>query len=99
MRSGAPAGSALEHAEVIAPDTHPGVPGPPATTSLPVTRSSPPGTSTPLNDTGTMPADDCVLVGTVQLVVPHTPGEMVLDVTLDAADVVATNRDTTTVVR
>ena len=48
---------------------------------------------------GTMPADDCTLVGTLQLVVPHTPGEMVLDVTLDAGDVIATNRDRTTIVR
>jgi beta-mannosidase len=48
---------------------------------------------------GDVPADECVLVGTFSLVVPHAPGELVLDITLDADDVIATNRDRTTITR
>jgi hypothetical protein len=48
---------------------------------------------------GDIEADSCALVGSVSLIVPQTPGEMVLDITLDAGDVMATNRDRTTIVR
>ncbi len=40
---------------------------------------------------GTIPADDCVRVGIVRFVVPASPGELVLSLTLQAGDVVATN--------
>lgn len=46
---------------------------------------------------GDVPADDCVRVGTVQFVVPDTAGELWLDLTLHTADVVSTNRSTTTI--
>ncbi len=48
---------------------------------------------------GDLEADSCALVGSVSLVVPQTPGELVLDITLDAGDAMATNRDRTTIVR
>lgn len=49
--------------------------------------------------TGDVPADDCVLVGTLSLVVPDAPGQLVLDLALEADDVAVTNRDHTTIVR
>lgn len=42
---------------------------------------------------GDVGADDCARVGTAQFVVPHVEGYLVLDLTLEAGEVVATNRD------
>lgn len=42
--------------------------------------------------TGDVPADSCVRVGTLRLVVPAAPGPFELDLELEAADVAATNR-------
>ena len=41
---------------------------------------------------GDLPADACVRVGTVQVVVPDAPGPLVLDLDLVAGDDAATNR-------
>lgn len=41
---------------------------------------------------GDTPADSCVRVGTIQLVVPDAPGQLWLDLTLEHGDQVATNR-------
>lgn len=48
---------------------------------------------------GDIGADDCVRVGTVKHVVPDVEGPLVLDLTLVAGDVVATNRDHCTITR
>lgn len=42
--------------------------------------------------TGDVPADDCVLIGTIQFVVPDAPGGLWLDLALEHGDEVATNR-------
>lgn len=47
---------------------------------------------------GDVTADACVLVGTIQAVVPPSPGDLRLDVTLHAGDHVATYGDRTRVV-
>ena len=57
-----------------------------------------PGGSHEWHWSGDVPADACVLVGTVQAVVANAPGELRLDVTLHAADHVATYGDRATVV-
>ena len=41
---------------------------------------------------GDIPADGCVRVGTVQVVVPATSGRLVLDLDLVAGDDAVTNR-------
>ena len=41
---------------------------------------------------GAIPADDCVRVGTLSIVVPDAPGVLTLDLDLVAGDVVASNR-------
>ena len=41
---------------------------------------------------GEVPADSCVRIGTVDAEVPPVPGELVLDLTLTAGEVTATNR-------
>ncbi len=46
---------------------------------------------------GGAPADDCARVGTIELEVPDTLGALVIDLTLTAGDVVATNRYSTAV--
>lgn len=46
---------------------------------------------------GEVPADECVRVGTLQWVAPEAPGPLVLDLTLTAGDVAATNRYETVV--
>jgi beta-mannosidase len=49
---------------------------------------------------GDVPADDCIRIGTIQFVVPDTleiTDLVVVDLTLEADDVVATNRDVTVV--
>jgi len=43
---------------------------------------------------GDIPSDDCGRVGTLQWVAPSTPGTITLDLTLEHADVAATNRYT-----
>src|SRR5262249_6335288 len=42
--------------------------------------------------TGDVPADSCVRVGTIQVVVPDAPGDFVLDLDLVAGDTAASNR-------
>jgi beta-mannosidase len=42
-------------------------------------------------------ADDCTLIGTVQIVVPNNPGEMWLDLVLEAENLAVTNRDRTAI--
>lgn len=46
---------------------------------------------------GAVPADDVVRVATLPIVVPDRPGELVLDLRVEAAGVVATNRYRTTI--
>ena len=41
---------------------------------------------------GTIAADACVRVGTIQVVVPDAPGALMLDLELVAGDEAATNR-------
>jgi len=41
---------------------------------------------------GDVPADDCVRIGTIQFVVPDTPGGLWLDLALEHGDEVASNR-------
>ena len=48
---------------------------------------------------GTLAADSCGLVGTLQFVVPDIPGLLGFDLTLEAPDVAATNRYETLVTR
>jgi beta-mannosidase len=48
---------------------------------------------------GDVPADDCVRVGTIQLVVPDCAGDLVLDLDVECGDVVAANRYTAPVTR
>lgn len=48
---------------------------------------------------GDVPPDDCVRVGTIQFVVPDTPGQLWLDLSLEHGDEVATNRYESTIVR
>ncbi len=47
---------------------------------------------------GDAAADSCVRIATLQFVVPDAPGDLWLDLTLDADDVVATNRGRTFIV-
>ena len=47
---------------------------------------------------GVAAADDCTRIATLQIVVPNNPGDLWLDLELQADDVIATNRDTTTIV-
>jgi beta-mannosidase len=42
--------------------------------------------------TGDIPADSCIRVGTIQVVVPDAPGDFVLDLDLVGADTAASNR-------
>ena len=46
---------------------------------------------------GDVPADSAVRVGMVRFVVPDMEGELALDLELQCGNVVATNRDTTTI--
>jgi beta-mannosidase len=46
---------------------------------------------------GAVPADDCVRVGTLQLLVPDEPGDLTVDLDLRAGDLSATNRYETVV--
>jgi beta-mannosidase len=46
---------------------------------------------------GSASADDCARVGTIELEVPDTLGALVIDLTLTAGDIVATNRYSTAV--
>jgi hypothetical protein len=46
---------------------------------------------------GEVTADSCLRIGRVEAVVPDGAGEMVLDLTLTAGDVTATNRYTTVI--
>jgi hypothetical protein len=48
---------------------------------------------------GDLPADSCVRVGTVQVVVPDTPGPLVLDLDVVAGDDAASNRYETVITR
>ncbi|MCU1351062.1 MAG: putative glycosidase [Acidimicrobiales bacterium] len=48
---------------------------------------------------GEVPADSCVRVGTLSIVVPDRPGQMRLSLTVTAAGVEATNADDTMIVR
>ncbi|MEO7398952.1 MAG: hypothetical protein ABIW84_10340 [Ilumatobacteraceae bacterium] len=48
--------------------------------------------------TGTAEADSVTRIAVLQFVVPDAPGELWLDLTLEADDVAATNRDRTTIV-
>lgn len=50
------------------------------------------GNTTRWHWTGAIPADSCVRVATLQAVVPDEPGELVLDLQVQAGDRVATNR-------
>lgn len=47
---------------------------------------------------GEIAADDCILVGHVEITAPYAEGQIVLDLTLEAGDIVATNRYQTMVV-
>ena len=47
---------------------------------------------------GSAAGDDCTRIGTLQFVVPDAPGELWLDLTLDAEHVATTNRDQTYIV-
>ncbi len=48
---------------------------------------------------GELPADSCVRVGTLQVVVPDAPGPLVLDLDLVAGDDAVTNRYETRITR
>ena len=50
------------------------------------------------NFTGDAAADDCTRIATLQIVVPSSPGDLWLDLELEAENVVASNRDTTKIV-
>lgn len=47
---------------------------------------------------GLAQADDCNLIATLQIVVPSAPGQLWLDLVLEADDVVVTNRTTTMII-
>jgi beta-mannosidase len=48
---------------------------------------------------GEVPPDACVRIGTIQLVVPDAPGELILDLELSTGEHAATNRDSAPIVR